>query len=253
MSNWGELSQYIQRGNADGRIVVIGDVHGCLHTLTHLIWKLNLDINKDTLVFLGDYVDRGMSPCETVRFIRNLQRSFPKGKCICLRGNHEQFMIDAEGQYDHLWDINGGFTTQNSYEREGVDPTSDIMWMDNLPLIYETDEYIFCHAGLPCENLMDNHPDDILWDRQWLKRPLPERDKMVVFGHTPNRDGARVFDNGDLCIDGGCVFGGKLIAAILDEDDIAIVEEPIHEKDMEGNMYCETIRRHAEKIELSDK
>ena len=246
------LERYIQRGTSEGRIIVIGDVHGCLHTLTHLIWKLNLDINKDTVVFLGDYIDRGTSSCETVRFVRNLQRSFPAGKCICLRGNHEQFMIDADGQYDHLWDINGGFMTIGSYEREGTDPTSDIMWMRDLPLVYETDEYIFCHAGLPHSNLMDNHPDEILWDRQWLKRPLPERDKMVVFGHTPDRRGARVLDNGDLCIDGGCVFGGSLIAAILDEDDVAIVEEPIHEKDMENNLFCDRYRQHVESATIKE-
>ena len=239
MSNWGELSQYIQNGNPEGRIIAIGDVHGCINTLTSLIWKLKLDINSDTLVFLGDYVDRGSYAFETVRFIRNLQRSFPTGKCICLRGNHEQFMIEAEGQCDIYWDMNGGGLTRRSYEQAGVDPTSDILWMNNLPLVYETDEYIFCHAGLPHADLADNHPDEILWDRRWLKRPLPKREKTLIFGHTPAKEGARVFDNGDCCIDGGCVFGGKLIAAVITGDDIAIVEEPIHEKDKEDNMYSD--------------
>lgn len=239
MSDWNELNQYIQRGSPEGRIVVIGDVHGCINTLTNLIWKLKLDVNADTLIFLGDYVDRGNFAMQTVHYIRNLQRTFPDGQCVCLRGNHEQFMIDAEGQSDIYWDMNGGGLTRCSYEQADVDPTSDILWMKSLPLVYETDEYIFCHAGLPHANLMDNHPDEILWDRQWLKRPLPEREKTLIFGHTPAREGARVYDNGDCCIDGGCVFGGKLIAAVINGNDIAIVEEPIHEKDEENNMYSD--------------
>lgn len=231
MRDLGSIDQYIQKGNPKGRIIAIGDIHGCLNTLMELISRLDLNPASDTLVFLGDYIDRGPFSCETVAYIRELQRNM---NAICLRGNHEEFMIENECQHDFLWGYNGGFLTIESYEKNDVDPASDIKWMDSLPLVYETDEYIFCHAGLSSPKLSDNNPYDVLWERNWMRcGEIPEREKTVIFGHTPNRAGARVIKNGDLCIDGGCVFGGHLCAAIINGDDIAIAEIPIVEKDAE--------------------
>lgn len=237
MRDLGDIKQYIQQESPGvKRFIAIGDVHGCLHTLKELLAKLDIDKENDELVFLGDYIDRGPFSCETVQFIRQLRHEY---NVICLRGNHEQFMIENECQPDFLWSCNGGMFTIQSYEKNGVDPSADIGWMNNLPLVYETDEYIFCHAGLSEVKLLDNTPKQILWERDWMRAgEIPEREKMVVFGHTPNKNGARVITNGDLCLDGGCVFGGKLCAAIIDKDDIAIVEIPISEDDEAEDVFA---------------
>lgn len=235
MRDLGDIRQYIHQGSPIGKIIAIGDVHGCLYTLKELLLQLDIDKEKDELVFLGDYIDRGPFSCETVRFIRQLHREY---NTVCVRGNHEQFMIENECQPDFLWGYNGGMFTVQSYERNGVDPASDIRWMNSLPIVYETDEYIFCHAGLSHVSLLDNTPKEILWERNWMRvGEIDEREKTVIFGHTPNRNGARVISNGDLCLDGGCVYGGKLCAAVIDGDDIAIVEVPIVEKDEEENLF----------------
>ena len=230
MRNLGNIENHILYGEPTGRIIAIGDIHGCLHTLKALVGKLNIDAKNDTIVFLGDYIDRGLHSCETVKYVREFQRSLPN--VVCLRGNHEEFMVENNCSYSRLWDRNGGCMTIGSYENNGVDPHSDVLWMDQLPLVYVTQENIFCHAGLAWPDLLQNDPEEVLWDRDWISYNSDiEREKPVVFGHTPDLSGTRVIQNGDLCLDGGCVFGGKLCAAIIHGDDIAIIEEEIHEED----------------------
>ena len=229
MRNLGPIENHIVYGEPSGRVIAIGDIHGCLNTLKALIGKIDYK-QGDTFVFLGDYIDRGLYSCETVKYVRNFQRQLPN--TVCIRGNHEEFMVQHHCSYNRLWDRNGGCMTIGSYENNSVDPGSDIIWMDKLPLVYVTNDNIFCHAGLAWPDLLQNEPEEILWDRDWLHYNSDiEREKPVVFGHTPDLRGTRVLQNGDLCLDGGCVFGGKLCAAIIHGDDIAIIEEEIHEED----------------------
>lgn len=200
------------------RLIAIGDIHGCLHTLKNLLKNISYDSTTDTLVFVGDYIDRGFFSCEVVQFIRKLQNQVGEDRCICLRGNHEQFAIDSNGAYDDLWDCNGGFATLGSYAQNDVDITDDIAWFKSLPLVYDTPEIIFCHAGLSHPLLKDNTSDDLLWGREWIKRDSEAREKQVVFGHTPNKHSAYVVQTGDICIDSGCVYGGSLCALVIQED-----------------------------------
>lgn len=119
------------------RLIAIGDIHGCLHTLKELLKSVDYSSQTDTLVFVGDYIDRGANSCETVAFLRKLQQQVGKDNCICLRGNHEQMAIDAFTSGDNsLWFYNGGYSTVCSYDRNGVDIESDIGWFKTLPLVY---------------------------------------------------------------------------------------------------------------------
>lgn len=135
------------------RLVAIGDIHGCVHTLKDLLNRVSYSSQTDTLVFIGDYIDRGYFSYEVVDMLIKLQHQVGKDKVVCLRGNHEQMAIDAyrHGNYP-LWYRNGGRSTEYSFEKNGQDLANAISWFETLPLVYDTPEIIFCHAGLsyPC-------------------------------------------------------------------------------------------------------
>lgn len=201
------------------RLVAIGDIHGCVHTLKNLLRTISYSSKTDTLVFVGDYIDRGYFSFETVSLLRKLQQQVGGDKCICLRGNHEQMAINAHatGDFD-LWYWNGGGETTYSFERNNEDMASAISWFKSLPLVYDTPEIIFCHAGLTKPLLKDNTENDILWGRDWMN-DTEAREKQVVFGHTPSQEGsAYLVPTGDICIDSACVYGKNLCAMVINED-----------------------------------
>lgn len=202
------------------RLVAIGDIHGCVHTLKDLLNRVSYSSQTDTLVFIGDYIDRGYFSYEVVDMLIKLQHQVGKDKVVCLRGNHEQMAIDAyrHGNYP-LWYRNGGRSTEYSFEKNGQDLANAISWFETLPLVYDTPEIIFCHAGLSYPLLQDNSQEDLLWGRDWIRTDTEEREKQVVFGHTP-RGGGRAYTvpTGNICIDAGCVFGGRLCALVVQDD-----------------------------------
>ncbi|MDD5022294.1 MAG: metallophosphoesterase family protein [Endomicrobiaceae bacterium] len=205
---------------SDERMIAIGDIHGCIHTLKALLKEADYKSATDTLVFVGDYIDRGYYSFETVDFLIKLQRQVGKDKVVCLKGNHE---LMATGFDFDLWMYNGGHYTIASYERNGQDVSIHKSWMRNLPLIYDTPEIIFCHAGLSKSKIEDNTEEDLLWGREWLSKNIPTPDnKQVIFGHTPMEE---VFQtaNGSIGIDTGCVFGNKLTGIIFTDEGSKII------------------------------
>ena len=76
--------------------IVIGDIHRCYNELKELMFDLEqageYDKEKDKLVFLGDYIDRGKDSRLVVEFIRGLQKN--NKRVIALMGNHEDMLID---------------------------------------------------------------------------------------------------------------------------------------------------------------
>ena len=98
------------------RLVAIGDIHGCVHTLKDLLNRVSYSSQTDTLVFIGDYIDRGYFSYEVVSMLIKLQHQIGKDKVVCLRGNHEQMAIDAyrHGNYP-LWYRNCGHSTEYSF------------------------------------------------------------------------------------------------------------------------------------------
>ena len=132
-------------------LYAVGDIHGCLAPVEAVAREIYLDIQRDhdaghekpTIVFLGDYVDRGPESCEVVNFVRHGIKSVIApflADVICLMGNHEMMMVDG-GQ---MWYYNGGDATDKSYLR--ADPgvyDDDIEWMKNLPL-YHREGNVVC-------------------------------------------------------------------------------------------------------------
>lgn len=191
------------------RILAIGDIHGSLDKLRMLMGEIDWNPEQDTLIFIGDYVDRGPDSAGVIDHLLGLMNW--SEKIICLRGNHEQMFLDfLEGRNHQTFLYNGGQATIESYGgfEAGV-PEEHYQFLQALPLYYESDNYIFVHAGLRPAVPLDQQDDrDLLWIREEFIESEFDFGKIVVFGHTPLRH-PLVLPN-KIGIDTGAVYGGHL-------------------------------------------
>jgi serine/threonine protein phosphatase 1 len=199
-----------------GRIFAIGDVHGCNKELGVLLSLIDPDPAADRIVFLGDYIDRGPDSRGVIDTILAFEEAFPD--TICLRGNHEQMFLDSylNGKNVDLYLFNGGMSTLHSYGASIADfpaarflPEAHLKFFTNLPFYYETDDYIFVHAGLrPEVSLEKQSPEDLLWIREEFINSRWDFGKKVIFGHTPLSE--PLLESNKIGIDTGAAYGGRL-------------------------------------------
>ncbi len=195
------------------RIIAIGDVHGCSVALRTLL-KVILPTETDTIVALGDYVDRGPDSRDVVCQLLELQQ---RCHLIPLLGNHEIMMLSVlNGDLDDLtWQRYGGAETLSSYGGELARIDRDHReFLAGCRHFHETDTHIFMHANYVANLALAEQPDNVLfWTH--ISSTLPPRHqsgKIAVVGHTPQLDGD-ILDLGHLfCIDTCCFAGGWLTA-----------------------------------------
>ena len=200
------------------RLIAIGDIHGCYSTFTELLRKVEYNSSHDKLIFLGDYIDRGYESFEVVTAVKGLQRSHPDD-VICIRGNHEQMVLDWYDCVSNDWEFNGNTPTIYSYESHNTTVARDLAWFELLPFYHIENDIIFCHAGLAHPCLADCSSDSLIWSRSWIFEDDRPRERRVVFGHTPLKTKEVYLSaSGDLCIDSGCVYKGKLSALVIEPD-----------------------------------
>lgn len=171
----------------------IGDVHGQLDTLKRLMGRLPFRPEVDTLVFMGDLVDRGPDSRGVLEYARSLQQTTPH--VVVLRGNHEQVMLNAlsDRQSFLMWMFMGGAATYRNYcagepvwERYSL-PTDTISYLESMPLSYSNEHALFVHAG--ARRAQDgawsvDSPHTALWYRaEEFWRDYEGR--QIVVGHTP--------------------------------------------------------------------
>jgi serine/threonine protein phosphatase 1 len=190
---------------------VIGDIHGDFAALERLLSRLPALRSSDTLVFLGDYCDRGPDSDKVIAKVRGLQQA---GSCrvVALRGNHEDMWVKSYRDPNPAFLLhrgNGCITTWRSYTGkppqppEADIPDEDLVamlrvkswlpddvaaWMASRPAWYEDDHAIYVHAGLDGANDRWSHPSagrekPLLWMRETAFY-TGYRGKRVVFGHT---------------------------------------------------------------------
>ncbi|HZO15456.1 MAG TPA: metallophosphoesterase family protein [Polyangiaceae bacterium] len=190
-----------------GRTFVTGDIHGDLAAVRRVEAQLPELDEGDTLVFLGDYVNRGAQSAQVIEHLRGLPKRTP-ARVIALRGNHEDAWLRV---IDHGWPAfvmpvaHGCRESMESYVGKIDGPLSDSLqrvllkgaffpldvvdWMRGLPYYYEDEHAIYVHAGLIRENGVFAHPSEtkaraaLLWHRDH-DFFVNYRGKRVVFGHT---------------------------------------------------------------------
>lgn len=204
------------------KIFAIGDIHGCFDQLQALMKILDIDRKKDTLLFIGDYIDRGSSSREVVDYVIRLREEYKN--VICLLGNHEQMLLRyLDGIDEEMYLYNGGTATLFAYgisrastqvARKEKVPAEHLLFFQSLLPYYETKDYIFVHAGLASGLPLDGQAiHDLLWLRQEFVYSDYDFGKMVIFGHSPLIY-PLIMPN-KIGIDTGAVFGGKLTCVEL--------------------------------------
>lgn len=203
-----------------GRLLAIGDIHGCYREFCAVLDCLAPDLTHDYLVILGDLIDRGPDSYEVVQKARQLQAHYGTDHVIVLRGNHEQMALEYFSGNGDWWNFNGNEFTLASYEKHGKVIQVDLNYFASLPLTYEKNGFLFVHAGLnPHKSLEDQDDSDLLWIREAFYTSRKQWPFTIVFGHTPTyalvRQNVPVSRSGWIALDTGCVYGGNLTGVEL--------------------------------------
>ena len=220
-------------------IYAVGDIHGRADLLAALLRQIEADAQaseakKRTLIFLGDYVDRGP---EVRGVIEMLVSGLPQGFAAhFLKGNHEALLLGFLDDPSRLaaWLLNDGDTTMASY---GVDvdalnrararpaewrdafaavlPDAHLRFFRDLELSVARGDYFFVHGGIkPGVPLAAQTESDLIWIRRPFLDWNEPFEKFVVHGHTPSHE--PVTRANRICVDTGACFTDRLTAVRLE-------------------------------------
>jgi serine/threonine protein phosphatase 1 len=219
------MSEYIPR------TICVGDVHGMLDRLQTLFSKLKIK-KEDTVIFLGDYIDRGADSRGVVAFVLSLEK---KCNLITLKGNHEDMALGTfkfmEGRlsnesYRNNWMNNGGVQCLRSYDSKAIDKGHFGQAVDkmmelhgdffrNLQLTHEDENFIYVHGCLADHlDLADQDEFFCLWGR--FKDIQPHKSgKTVICGHTIQKEPVNM--GYKMCLDTGSFKSDGCITAMVIE------------------------------------
>jgi protein phosphatase len=236
---------WTDRRDMTGPFDIIGDIHGCHSELVALLTELGWNVGPDgtdashpdgrIAVFLGDLVDRGPATPEVLRLVMNLVAD---GHALCIPGNHENKLQRALA--GRSVKISHGLA--ESLEQLAAEPPEFRAQVDKFidglvgHAVLDGGDLVIAHAGLP-EN-MHGRASSAVRSFSLYGDTTGETDEFglpvgypwandyrgraaVVYGHTPVPEATWV--NGTICIDTGCVFGGKLTALRWPERELVSV------------------------------
>jgi serine/threonine protein phosphatase 1 len=197
---------------------VIGDIHGNLAALSDVLSQLRPELTgSDTVVFLGDYIDRGPESRGCIDAVLTFRREIGS-EVVCLLGNHEDWLLRTMHDYgQHSWLLGmEAFDTIRSYSpdaeralREAVAHAGADLYLGRCDLPYDvffdcvpdehrqffeglwthhrTSECVCTHGGLDprVARLEDQLRTDLLWGAGTFPRGY-EGDEIVVYGHRNN-------------------------------------------------------------------
>ena len=201
------------------RTIAIGDIHGCAVAFRALLEHIDPQ-PEDTLVLMGDYVDRGPDSCGVLDTILELRE---KTRLVPLLGNHDEMLLGAlrSAQMRENWLQFGGRATLDSYGPEATTadiPETHVELLRCCQLYHETSTHLFFHANYDPDLSPAEQP---ALESRWLslRDVIPGEHasgKIAVVAHTPQPDGD-ILDLGYLlCVDTGCCYGGFLTALWLE-------------------------------------
>ena len=166
------------------------DLHGCLRTFRYLVEQELRLRPTDTLYLLGDYVNKGPDSGGVLDYIMQLQ-GFGY-RVHCLRGNHEQELLDARyGHGDEPWrtPAERAMTLASFGTTRLADlPARYIEWLAALPLQLELPDFVLVHAGfdfaLPVAD-MRRDTYSMLYTKSFVFDPSRLAGKRLLHGHVP--------------------------------------------------------------------
>jgi serine/threonine protein phosphatase 1 len=210
------------------RLIAIGDIHGCSAALNAILESI-APRPEDTIVTLGDHLDRGPDSRGVVNLLIALAQ---RCRLIPLQGNHEEMLFAAmEGRSDFdYWMKFGGDRTLDSYRDPGGwhgIPREHLAFLRACLPYHETDRHIFVHANYYPNLPMSGQPNTaLLWEPVNLTLMVPHfSQKTVIAGHTPQA-GGHILDLGFFkCLDTSCGHGGLLTAMEVNTGQVWQVDE----------------------------
>jgi diadenosine tetraphosphatase ApaH/serine/threonine PP2A family protein phosphatase len=201
-----------ERGVSGGRIIILGDVHGCAAELEHLLREVKVT-DEDDLVSVGDLICKGPDSHAV------LEWAMQASNLRCVLGNHEARLLDR-------W-LAGKVPEQGSPDEAVVKQFGDryeemMRFLASWPLYLEAGDHFVVHAGIDprVSALADQSRSNLTSVRIPEGMTVPwydayEGTKLAVFGHWARRE--PVIRPNAIGLDTGCVYGGSLSALILPE------------------------------------
>lgn len=198
------------------RHLAIGDIHGCFDSLRTLVDFVGVNAD-DTLVTLGDYVNRGPNTNAVIDWLISQHAT---GRLVALRGNHEIMMLNARdnaGSFE-TWLAVGGRQTLASYapfdgDAGKITDIPDHHWHfleHRLVASYEIETHFFVHANAYPSLPLEDQPDVMLY---WEPFHFPARHqsgKTMICGHSSQKSGLPLNHGHAVCIDTWACGGGWL-------------------------------------------
>ena len=198
------------------RTIAIGDVHGCAIALQTLLDEIK-PTSDDTIIGIGDYVDRGMDSAGVIEMLIDL---IPKCRFVPLIGNHELMMYKAlhskKKSEFNFWCQHGGNATLQSYggRVENI-PQHHITFLSHCLRFYETDTHFFIHANYDADLPLVDQVDEVIFWQHIRDFPpgLHSSGKTAIVGHSPQPEG-EIRDLGHVKIIDTYCYGDQWLTAL---------------------------------------
>lgn len=155
---------------------VMGDIHGMYKAFQQCLERSGFNEEEDTLIQLGDVVDRGPQTFEVVERLLSLKH------LISIRGNHDEWFYEWLKTGKHPGMSQGGAASVKSYKNHCAPKTEPDYWNqvnldvpadhvgffhNQLPWYMDKDLNIFVHGGFNRHHFLVDQPDKYVfwWDR----------------------------------------------------------------------------------------
>lgn len=240
-----ENDQRLPKVDPGMRVYSVGDIHGRADLLQELHRMIVADAaafeGHRTIVYLGDYIDRGLHSREVVDEL--LLEPLPDFETVYLKGNHEQTLLDFLEQPGIAggWLSWGGRETLSSYGvelppnftrghletvREAFQerlPEHHLEFYRNTQLMHAAGDYLFVHAGIrPGKPVQEQTNEDLMWIREDFTESRAQHDYVVVHGHTIAEDVE--FRPNRIGIDTGAYATGVLTCLVLEGEEQRLLQ-----------------------------
>lgn len=218
-----EPNSSVRQTALPGRLLAVGDIHGCATALRLLLERLRLT-SADTLVLVGDLVDKGEDSRSVIEQLLALHC-----RLVVVMGNHDQALLEALDRYAAgvaQWEGLEQFKTFRSYGGVENIPATHIDFLRSAVPYWEAEGHVFVHANLQPDVPLEAQ------ERYWLQmrylkgheQPYAPRQR-VICGHTIQNSGVPWVLDGWVCIDTAAFHGGWLTCLNVRTDEILQTSE----------------------------